>query len=584
MPRFRQPIVSVLGHVDHGKTTLLDAIRGCTNVAGREAGRITQHIGASEIPLEAILERCGGAAGGRSLRIPGLLFIDTPGHQAFTTLRARGGSLADLAVLVVDIMEGFRPQTVESLHILKRYGTKFLVAANKVDLIPGWRAHRGVCLKESLADQPESAAAEMVDRLYKLSESFSREGVSAEWYQKVSDFERNVAIVPVSAKHGEGVPDLLLVLVGLAQKFLEEELRTEEGPAEGTVLEVKEEKGLGKTLDAIIYSGTLRRGDTILVGTCGRPLVTKVKALLRPKPLDEIRDPRQRFDSVASVTAAVGIKLSAQTLDGVVAGAPLRVVVGEAAEEACRVEAESRPAVETAEEGVTLKADAIGSLEALAFELKSAGIPIKRAEVGEVCRRDVVEAAPERNPLHRAILAFNSHPLPDAREELAKGGVALFENNIIYKLIEDYMAWRERRAAELETDRRAEFVHPGKFRVLPGCVFRISKPALVGVRVLAGRLRPGQSILREDGRVIGRIKSIQKDNEPLKEALTGQEVAVAIEGVTVGRQMSVDDVLYVDIPEAHVRELRKLELNHDELECLDRVCEIHSKEKPFWGK
>ena len=584
MGRVRQPIVSVLGHVDHGKTTLLDAIRGCTDVASREPGRITQHIGASEIPLRDICERCGALVAGRKFKIPGLLFIDTPGHQAFTTLRARGGSLADLAVLVVDIVDGFKPQTIESINILKKYKTPFVVAANKIDLIQGWRDHPGESLGVSLKDQDPSVVEELDARVYKLAESFYREGISVERYDRVSDFTKNVALVPVSARHREGIPDLLLMLVGLAQRFLEDQLTTEEGPAEGTVLEVKEEKGLGKTLDAIIFSGTIEKGDMIIVGTGGKPLVTKVKALLRPKPLDEIRDPRQKFDSVQSVSAAAGIKLSAQSLEGVVAGAPLRVVSGDADEAASRIEEESRPAVETADEGITLKADAIGSLEALAFELKKADIPVKKAEVGDVSRRDVVDAATGKEKLFRVILGFNAHPLPDAREELARGDVTLFENNIIYKLIEDYIAWREKRRLELDRDRRELIVHPGKFLVMPDCVFRISKPAVVGVRVLSGRLRPGQSVLKEDGRVIGKIKSIQRESEPVKEALQGMEVAVAIEGVTVGRQMEVEEILYVDIPEIHVKELRKMALTIDECECLDRVCLIHARERAFWGK
>jgi translation initiation factor 5B len=420
--------------------------------------------------------------------------------------------------------------------------------------------------------------------VYKLAESFDREGISVERFDRVSDFTKNVALVPLSARNREGIPDLLLMLVGLAQRFLEEQLTTEEGPAEGTVLEVKEEKGLGKTLDAIIFSGTIEKGDTIIVGTSGKPLVTKVKALLRPKPLDEIRDPRQRFDSVKSVTAAAGIKLSAQTLEGVVAGAPLRVVFGDAEEAASKIEEESKPAVETADEGIIVKADAIGSLEALAFELKKADIPIKKAEVGDISKRDIIDAATVRDRLFRAILGFNAHPLPDAKAELEKGDVTLFENNIIYKLIEDYISWRDKRRLELEKDSRELIVHPGKFMVLPDCVFRVSKPAVVGVRVLAGRLRPGQAILKEDGRVIGKIKSIQKESEPVKEAMQGMEVAIAIEGVTVGRQLDVDEIMYVDIPENHVKELRKMELTTDEMECLDRVCFIHAKERAFWGK
>jgi translation initiation factor 5B len=139
----RQPIVSVLGHVDHGKTSLLDYIRGST-VAAREAGAITQHIGATEVPINAIYNVCGELLKGKKFTLPGLLFIDTPGHHAFTTLRIRGGSLADIAILIVDINEGFKPQTYESLRILKQYKTPFIVVANKIDAISGWQKTDGI--------------------------------------------------------------------------------------------------------------------------------------------------------------------------------------------------------------------------------------------------------------------------------------------------------------------------------------------------------------------------------------------------------------------------------------------------------
>src|SRR2546427_2704435 len=283
MARIRQPIVSVLGHVDHGKTSLLDAIRGST-VAAREAGGITQHIGATEVPIDTILKVCGDLVAGRTFKIPGLLFIDTPGHHAFTTLRARGGALADTAVLVVDLNEGFRPQTIESIKILKQHRTPFVVAANKIDLLPGWRKHPNASFITSLADQPEAAVAALDGRLYDLTAKFFEQGFTADRYDRVTDFTATIAIVPTSAKRGEGVPDLLLVLIGLAQRFLEEQLATEEGPAEGTILEVKEEKGHGTTIDAIIYKGTLKRGDTIVLGSTDAPIVAKVRALLKPKP------------------------------------------------------------------------------------------------------------------------------------------------------------------------------------------------------------------------------------------------------------------------------------------------------------
>src|SRR6266581_8597205 len=488
MASIRQPIVSVLGHVDHGKTTLLDRIRG-TGVAGREAGGITQHIGATEVPLAAILEACGDLVKGKTFRIPGLLFIDTPGHVAFSTLRARGGALADLAV------------------------------------------------------------------------------------------------VPVSAKFGEGVPDVLLMLIGLAQRFLEQQLGTGSGAAEGTILEVKEEKGLGVTLDAIVYQGSLAKGDTIVFGTAGKPGTTKVKALLKPKPLDEIRDPQERFDSVASVSAAAGVKVVGSGLERAVAGAPIRPVKGNLAAVTEEIAKESQVHVETQDEGILVKADAIGSLEGLAYECKQAAIPIKYARIGPVSRRDVTDAATAKNPLHRAILAFNLEILPDARtSRLEHPDLTLLENDVIYRLIEDYQTWRDERKRAIEAASRKEMAYPAKLLFLGEHVFRASKPAIFGVRILAGRIRSGETLMRADGRTLGRIKAIRSGEKSLDGAGPGQEVAISVDGITIGRQISGGDILYVDLPEEDARALRRSTgLSHDEVEALDQIAAIKRKEDPFWG-
>lgn len=580
--KIRKPIVSVLGHVDHGKTTLLDDIRGST-VAAREAGKITQHIGATEVPIETITEICGDMLKDKEFTVPGLLFIDTPGHYSFITLRTRGGALADLAVLVIDIMEGLKPQTIESINILKRQRTPFVVAANKIDRLSGWRGKKKRCFSEAFAAQPEHVQSKLDEMLYELIGRLHAQGFSTERYDRISDFQKNIAIVPVSAKHDEGIQDLLLMLIGLAQRYLEKQLETEEGAAEGTILEVKEERGLGTTVDVIIYKGTIKKGDTIVIGTTTEPTVTKVKALLRPKPLDEIRDPREQFDSCESVTAAAGVKISAQALEGVIAGAPLKVAEYNVEDIVREIRSEMKLEIETTEEGVTIKADAIGSLEALAFELKEKEIPIKKVEIGDVSRRDVVEAVTSPNPLRKVILAFNVKILPDAKEEIERSDATIFNSTIIYKLMEDYEDWMEKKRRELDKEARGVITYPGMFRVLPECVFRVSKPAIIGVRVLAGRLRPGQGILREDGRVIGRIKSIQSEGKTLKEAIAGEEIAIAVEGVTIGRQICIEDILYVDIPEGDCKRLNRTELNLDEQEILDKVCKIKRKEDQFWG-
>jgi translation initiation factor 5B len=580
----RHPIVSVLGHVDHGKSTILDRIRG-TKVVAREAGGITQHIGATDVPIETIYALCGPLIGERKFSVPGLLFIDTPGHYSFITLRTRGGALADLAVLVIDINEGLKPQTIESINILKKLKTPFVIAANKIDLIPGWRHDQNRTFNEAFAAQDPRVAAELDEKIYNLAgKLFDKGGFSADRFDKIADFTKTVAIVPISGKFGEGLPDMLLILVGLAQRFLEEELRSEEGPGEGTVLEVKEVKGIGTVVDAIIYKGTIRVADQIVVSSVtGEPIVTKVKGLQRPRPLDEIRDPTQRFDRVKEVSAAAGIRIIAQNVETALAGGTLRVVHGDLEQLKEEIKSESQIKAELADEGIIVRGDAIGSLEAFAFEAKESELLIRKIDIGNVTRKDVVEASHFENPLHRVIFAFNVKVNDDARAEAVTLGIKIFENDVMYRLLEDYETWCGEKTKEIEVEKRLEIVFPGKVMIMRDHVFRVSKPAIVGVRVLAGRIRPGQGLMTLDGRSVGKIKSIRTGEEPVKEAVAGKEVAIAIDDATVGRQIDVEDVLLVDIPESHVTELAKYDLKQDELDTLEQLRQIKRKEKPFWG-
>ena len=579
----RQPIVSVLGHVDHGKTSLLDRIRG-TSVTKREAGLITQHIGATEVPIDHIYGVTKPLIGkSRKFTVPGLLFIDTPGHQSFTSLRARGGALADLAVLVIDINEGLKPQTLESIQLLKRFKTPFIIAMNKIDLIEGWQTKAGAPFVLNYQSQTDEVKAKLDDKMYKIIGELYEKGFSTDRYDRIEDFTKAIAIVPMSARNGEGLPDLLLVLIGLAQRFLEEQLKAEEGPAKGTILEVKEEKGLGSTLDVIIFAGTLRRGDTVILGTKGKPITTRVKAILRPKPLDEIRDPKDRFDSVTEVTAAIGVKLLCQNIEGVVSGAPLRATKGDMAEALEEVAEETRVHIETVDEGVYIKADALGSLEALAFECEKAGIPVRKYDTGMISRKDLIDTAAYGETFHRVILAFGVDLLPEAKEALPNYNLKVFASDVVYRLIEDYQAWVAEEKAKMDAEMRSEFAFPGKVKLLPNCVFRASKPAIVGVRVLGGRRRPGQSLLNIEGVEVGKIRSIRSGEEVVKEAIQGQEVAVAIEGPTGGRQINVEDILYVDLRETALKEIQSVDLNPDDRMVLEETIDVKRKQDRFWG-
>ncbi len=578
----RQPIVSVLGHVDHGKTSFLDFIRG-TTVVSRESGAITQHIGATEVPIDAIYRVCGDLLKEKKFTLPGLLFIDTPGHHAFTTLRKRGGSLADLAVLIVDINEGFKPQTYESLRILKQYKTPFIISVNKIDAISGWKKSNDIA-KNRINSQRTNVKAIFEERLYEMIGTISENKLNSDLYFNISDFRKTIGIVPISAKTGEGIPELLMILVGLAQRFLEEKLHIETGPGKGSVLEVKEEVGLGKTIDAIIYNGTIKNDDKIVIGTINEPVVTRIKALLKPKPLDEIRDPRERFDNVKEVHAACGIKISSPDLDDVIPGAPIRVVANNLEEIVKEIKDQTKINLELDEQGIILKADTIGSLEALIKESREKNIKIRKAEIGNVSKRDIIEADATLDPFNKLIFAFNVKILPEAKEELSNTDITIFKEDVIYTIMENYDEWLELKKAELEKERRQDFKHPGMIKFLPEYVFRVSHPAVIGVRVLSGRINTGIRLMKEDGKIIGSIKGIQSENKSIDEAIQGQEVAISIEGVTVGRQIKGEDILYTDIPANDAKKLKEMDvLNIDEKDVLNKIFEIKRKTDRFWG-
>lgn len=578
----RQPIVSVLGHVDHGKTTLLDYIRG-TAVASRESGAITQHIGATEIPIEAITNVCGNLLQGKTFSLPGLLFIDTPGHHAFTTLRSRGGSLADIAILIVDITEGFKPQTYESINILKQYKTPFIIAANKIDAISGWQKSTTVA-KQRLDRQSERVKQLFEEKVYELIGELHDEGFQAEVYYKIKDFRKSIGIVPISGKTGEGINELLMTLVGLAQRFLEEKLHFETGPAKGTVLEVKEETGLGTTIDTIIYNGVIKSSDTIVIGTKTDPVITTIKALLKPKPMDEIRDPRERFDSVKEVSAAAGIKISSPNLEQVIPGSPLRVCNENCEKIISEIKEQTQINITVDEQGIIVKADTIGSLEALIKESNEKGIAIRKADIGHVSKRDVTEALATTDPFNKVIFAFNVKILPEAKEELADSDVTLFHQDVIYTIMEKYDEWYVQTKEKLEKKRRQTYTHPGMIKILPEFIFRLSHPAIFGVRVLAGRITQDMKLMREDGRIIGRIKGIQEANQSVDEAKQGAEVAVSVDGITIGRQVKGGDILFTDIPEDDAKRLRDMDvLTLDEKDVLEKIYEIKRKTEKFWG-
>jgi translation initiation factor 5B len=570
----RQPIITVLGHVDHGKTSLLDAIRS-SRVAAKEAGKITQHIGATELPLETIKETAGELLTkfGFELKIPGLLVVDTPGHEAFTNLRKRGGSIADLAILVVDVMQGLQPQTIEAIEILKVNKVPFIIAMNKIDMLNFYSSKEGSFLA-NLAQQNENTKRLLDEKLYVLVGKMHEQGFQSERFDRC-EFGKQVPIVPCSAHTREGLPEIITLLSGLSQKYLEKELEISgEEIAKGAVLEAKEEKGLGKTIDVILYQGKLNVNDEIGVMGKNGIIKTKVRALLQPKPLKEMRDPKEKFSSVKEVFAACGVKIAAPDLDEVLVGSTMIQI--QDAENLRELKEEMKESSFVSDDtGIIVKADAIGSLEAIVNLFKKEGIKVRKAEIGNVNRKDVMEASSliEEDPYLGVLIAFNVNVDKDAEKEAALREIRIFNDKVIYKLVEGYQDWLEKnKKMEKEKD-MACLVLPVKFEILKGKVFRNNKPAIVGVKIEEGRLKEGWKVMNEKGNIIGEITGMQSQGENVKEAGKGDELAISIDKGNVGKNLFEGDKLYSCIPAKQYTDLNKYmnEFKPKERELLEEI-------------
>ncbi len=524
------------------------------------------------------------------MSLPGILVIDTPGHEVFSNLRVRGGSVSDISILVIDLMEGVEKQTEECIDILRTRKTPFIVAANKLDKVGGWKSHPEKPFLESFRSQSPLAQRKFEERLYKIVGDLSRFGFSSDRYDHINDFTKSVAIVPTSATTGEGIPELLALICGLVQQYMLKRLAVTDGPGKGVILESKEELGLGTTIDVILYDGIINRSDRIVVGGMDGPIITKIRAILLPKPLQEIRDPEDKYLTADTVVAAAGLKILAAGLEGAMAGAPVLVANDEAslAEASKKIKdelSELRFSSET--EGVIVKADTLGSLEALVKFLKDSGIPVRAADIGPIGRRELIEASivKRTKPEMAAIVGFNVKVLPETEADSKDRGIPVFTSNVIYHIVDEYKAWSARLVEEMRSKELGQLTLPGEVRIIPGCIFRKSSPAIFGVEVVVGVIRPGYRLMKEDGSTLGTIMQIQDSGKTLEQAKRGEKIAVSIKGdFTVGRQVLEGDTLLVKIPDDDIFLLKSKfakELSEEELALLDKVYHLQSKDLPF---
>ncbi len=593
MAYLRQPIISVLGHVDHGKTSLLDFIRK-SKLITKEAGGITQHIGATEVPRQDVLKIVKGVIKEEMVKIPGLLFIDTPGHKAFTSLRKRGGSISDIGILVVDINEGFKPQTIEALEILKSMKTPFILAANKMDNIYGWISNPSKPLKENILNQNQEIQYRLEEKVYELVAKISEYGIDSDRYDRIEDFTKKIAIVPISAKTGEGVKELLTTLVGLTQKYMEKKLTIQnEQISKGVILEVKDYVGLGKTIDVILYDGVMQTDDIVLALDTDGVKKSRLKSILKPNELKEIRDSSTKFKTIKQIHAAAGIKLACPDFDDIKAGMPIITLRPNASDKDVDfyIRELEKEKIDVSmlndSEGVLIKADTLGSIEALINILSEQNVPVRKALIGKVTKKDIIDVSAdlEKNPKNALIINF-SQKIDSEITVLAKEyGVSIISHEIIYKLVEDSVSWIKDKELEINRKKLESLIMPFKIKIVKGCIFRVSSPAVVGVEVLAGTLRQNAVLVTEYGKKVGCVKTIKDNDKFLKELSENKSAAIAVDNLVVGRHAQEDSLLFSFMGEENFKNLKKNAdlLSKEEKNVLKELADVMRKENSLWG-
>lgn len=575
--QIRQPIVTVVGHVDHGKTSILDKLRQSC-VQKEEAGGITQKISFTLYPMEKLKMACPLLEKSKiKLDIPGFLFIDTPGHAAFTNLRKRGGSLADLAVLVIDINEGIKPQTAEVIQILKHNKTPFIIALNKIDNISGWRK-LDEDLKKSIEAQTQNVKQNFEEKYMTLIGSLDSYGFEADLFYNIRDFTKKIALVPCSAKTSEGIQQLVMVLCGLSQKYLEDKLELGKD-AKGVMLEIKKEKDT-PYIEAILYDGELSKKDEIAVANLeGKPTITKIRVL------EEIQPLCAKFKPVDKATAATGLRIQPCDKVDVLPGMPFVLFKDNKEEIGKMFEKELSENIQTQKHGIIAKADSLGSLEALLVMLKQENIPVVKAGIGKINKNDIISAKAnlEINELDAVVVGFNTALDYGAKE--IQNNIKVLTEEVIYKLIEDLVEFRTEKKKEIEKKRLMELASLCKIKILPQHVFRNTNPAIFGVRVEVGKLKAGLPLINEKGEKAGRVKNLQSENKSVDEANEGTELAISIPGTNFERKLKDKEFLYTDISSSQFKTFKKNKdlLSGKEIALLQEIAEIKRAKDNDWG-
>jgi translation initiation factor aIF-2/yIF-2 len=618
--KLRSVISCIMGHVDTGKTKILDKIRN-TNVQDGEVGGITQQIGATFIPYETLANKIKNDSFEYSIDIPGLLMIDTPGHKAFENLRSMGSSLCDIAIIVVDLMHGLEPQTIESMNMLRSINTPFIIALNKIDRLYGFVKsgdEKARNIRKTLSDQDENCISEFNTRSTKIIVQIMEQGFNAKLYWENDSIEDTISICPTSAITGDGLPDLLMNLIKYPQNHTymsnNISLIQDFNPLafKCIIMDSSKIDGLGVTIDVILINGELNQGDRIIIETTGGPINTTIRSLLTPPSNSESRvTNKSNYIYHKSLTGAMGIKIVANNINDIITGSNItklsksecftKEIINMPKDEPVEYEdvisdlaSKSKSKIELQDKGVTVHASTLGSLEALLYFLQKEcdpPIPVFQANIGNVMKKDVVktnlsntfgiQSGSSGLNEFKTILAFNVKIDEDAEIQAKENGVKIFSAEIIYHLFDQFKKHKETLQQLRKDSFRNKMIFPCILKILPDCIFNKKNPLVFGVDVIEGNLHIGTP-LSNSNTYIGKVISIQKDHKEVDIGKKGSSVCIKVDNqenpsIAYGRHFDNTNVLCSKISRESLDVLKehfKDDITRDDLALLVKLKKV----------
>lgn len=550
----KAPVVCFLGHVDAGKTSLMDIIRD-TSIQENESGGITQNIGSSFISIADIREKTTTIKGKFCVEhiIPGFLIIDTPGHQAFSSLRERGSSLCDLGILVIDIEEGLQPQTIESIKLLTSKKVPFVIAATKLDKIYNWEETNCLSLQNAFKKQTKDVVMTVVSYIDSIKYELKKEGVKSEFYSKNKKTNRVYSIIPVSSKTKEGLADLLSFLVYLSQNWMSGKI-TYQDKIKASIMNCHQDRNQGWVIDVILSNGTLNIGDKFAVAKKSGPHLFTVRNLLTQNTNSKLWIQHQ------SVRASAGVRILGSSLDNCYTGTRLYLAIDpkKALEKVDRELTDFWKVFNYNQNGIVLMAETLGELEACYNVFKEQSINVLDVKIGRLVDTDIgrvkLKLDGELKNENRVIIFFGDKT-EKQKTELDKCAIShkikLIISPVVYHLLEKYQEYKDKclENRRVTLTNSGEAIFPCRLRILKQHIYMTggSDDILMGVKVMKGILHKGTPLIVPGKNVVlGKVISIQKNHKELDKLESGKEACIRVnkdDYVSYGRHFDFKDIV-----------------------------------------